>query len=156
MITNVIVAKQPMIKKMIWLRSNTIFSSAKKKPTRMEWVFRILALQPGLEPGTCGLTVRRSTDWAIGESARILCGKAQRVKSLAWYFYIICFKWFKNKRFSFYWCDSIQLSLIFYEDIMGIQAEKGLYGELLWSDFRMVILFIWANIIFIDRKKPKS
>ena len=34
----------------------------------MEWVFRILALQPGLEPGTCGLTVRRSTDWAIGES----------------------------------------------------------------------------------------
>jgi len=24
----------------------------------MEWVFRILALQPGLEPGTCGLTVR--------------------------------------------------------------------------------------------------
>ena len=27
-----------------------------------------MALQPGLEPGTCGLTVRRSTDWAIGES----------------------------------------------------------------------------------------
>ncbi len=28
---------------------------------------QILALQPGLEPGTCGLTVRRSTDWAMGE-----------------------------------------------------------------------------------------
>ena len=69
----------------------------------MEWVFRILALQPGLEPGTCGLTVRRSTDWAIGESARILCAKARRVKSLRWYFYEIYAKWFKNKRFSFCW-----------------------------------------------------
>ena len=30
--------------------------------------FVILAPRPGLEPGTYGLTVRRSTDGAIGES----------------------------------------------------------------------------------------
>ena len=40
----------------------------KKAQVTMLGLFRILALPPGLEPGTCGLTVRRSTDWAIGES----------------------------------------------------------------------------------------
>ena len=155
MITNVIVAKQPMIKKMIWLRSNTIFSSTKKKPTRMEWVFRILALQPGLEPGTCGLTVRRSTDWAIGESARILCGKAQRVKSLAWYFYIICFKWFKNKRFSFYWSDLIQSFWFSVERFERFKLRRACmescFGDILGCRF-----YVWVNIIYTDRKKPKS
>ena len=34
----------------------------KKKPALMLRAFSYLALQPGLEPGTCGLTVRRSTD----------------------------------------------------------------------------------------------
>ncbi len=33
-----------------------------KKPALMLRAFLYLALQPGLEPGTCGLTVRRSTD----------------------------------------------------------------------------------------------
>ena len=34
----------------------------KKAQVMMLGLFRILALPPGLEPGTCGLTVRRSTD----------------------------------------------------------------------------------------------
>jgi hypothetical protein len=33
-----------------------------KKPTSFNVGFRILAPRPGLEPGTCGLTVRRSTN----------------------------------------------------------------------------------------------
>ena len=43
---------------------------------------RILALQPGLEPGTHGLTVRCSTDWAIGEQLvmRILGSNTLGVK----------------------------------------------------------------------------
>ena len=155
MITNVIVAKQPMIKKMIWLRSNTIFSSAKKKPTRMEWVFRILALQPGLEPGTCGLTVRRSTDWAIGESARILCGKAQRVKSLAWYFYIICFKWFKNKRLAF--IGAVWFSLFgFPWRYLGNSSRRRACMESCFGVILRDWFYVWVNVVFIDRKKPKS
>ena len=54
----------------------------KKNP--LNWVgFQNLALQPGLEPGTCGLTVRRSTNWAIRESVRILCITAIWVKRLS-------------------------------------------------------------------------
>jgi hypothetical protein len=37
----------------------------------------------------------------------------------------------------------------------GIQAEKGLYGKLLWSDFERLVLLM-GNVVFIDRKKPKS
>lgn len=33
-----------------------------KKPEHSSSGFKILAPRPGLEPGTCGLTVRRSTD----------------------------------------------------------------------------------------------
>ncbi len=34
----------------------------KKAQVLNAWAFLNLALPPGLEPGTCGLTVRRSTD----------------------------------------------------------------------------------------------
>ncbi len=35
-----------------------------KKPNRVDWAkyLILLAPRPGLEPGTCGLTVRRSTN----------------------------------------------------------------------------------------------
>ena len=39
-----------------------------KKFRELSPVVNCLAPRVGLEPTTCGLTVRRSTDWAIGES----------------------------------------------------------------------------------------
>ena len=44
-----------------------------------------MALQPGLEPGTHGLTVHCSTDWAIGEEAVEFFVKPAKI--------IAAFKW---------------------------------------------------------------
>ena len=46
---------------------NAEFCWKNKKGLAFAKPFLYLAPRPGLEPGTCGLTVRRSTDWAIGD-----------------------------------------------------------------------------------------